>query len=201
MYNNEVNVMSKKIVTSFRDIGKARHVLLTLPVSGVDDDGNECEPITYKVRGGTPHETRMIMRIAGLPDAPEPPTKKRVRMPLDGNRIDAANLGLHEDYLDYDDATYKHELEIYTDEMRLAEQRAVMYRLMACVQGFDMTDEDIAEVLGEPAHPKEPLEELALRLDQLSEIIMPDMDNNHFLMLARKITELSGVSTEQVNFT
>lgn len=196
--------MTKNVVKNFRDIPKAGYVYLTLPLAGVNEEtGEEAnQSITYKVRGGTPIETNMVLSIVALPDTPEPPTKKRQAAPLDmGGKLDASTLGMKEDYLDYDDPTYKQELEIYTDEMRLAEQRALMYRLMQCVQGFDMTDDEIKEVLEQDAHPKEPVGELVLRLDQLSEIILPEFDNSHFLELVKKITELSGVKTEQINFT
>ena len=193
-----------KVVRNFRDIPKAGYVFLTLPLAGVNEETGEetNEPVTYKVRGGTPIETRMILSIAALPDTPEPPTKKRQVAPIDiGGKLDASSLGVKEDYLDYDDATYKQELEIYTDEMRIAEQRAVTYRFVQCVEGFDVSDEDIKKELNEDAHPKEPVEELVLRLDQVEEIILPDFPNSHYLELVKKITELSGVRTEQINFT
>ena len=82
-----------------------------------------------------------------------------------------------------------------------------MFCLMVGVQGFDLTDEEIIEELQPKddskwkVHDKEPLESLILRLDQLSEIIMSEFDQGHMMALRQKINELSGLRTEEINFT
>lgn len=190
--------MQGKVVKSYKDIGRVGHVFLTLE-SYVDGE-EEPVPITYRVRGLSPLETRMIIDIANLVKIPEPPMKKRPRMPLDGTPPTVENITV-EEFADVNDATYKQELELYQLEGALAQQRAIMYRMMVAIQGFDLTDEEIKEELDEDAHPREPIEKLVLRLDQLCAIIMPGFDSNHYRSLGEKINELSGVRAERINFT
>jgi hypothetical protein len=190
-------IVMAKIVTSIEDIGRVRYVLYTiaLPTS----EGEEAEEYTYRVRGLTPKEDFVLSNLIATLVEPRAPTKQRVAE-SPGGKLDASNMRM-EEYQDENDPTYQEELRLYDYETRLMMQRALMYRLMCGVVGFNLTDEQIKEKLGVEAAPKEPVQELTKRLDQLSEIILPDFDTGHYMRLTNKVRELSGVSFDQVNFT
>lgn len=187
-----------KIVESFEDIGKVRHVQLTLALA--TSDGEEPEELIYSVRGLSPKEEFTKDAIRASVIAPMPPMKKRVP-DLGGGKLDASNLQL-EEYYDYNDPTYLEQQKNHALEKILNAQRVWVYRLICGVKGFDLTDEQIKDKLGvEVAHPKSGLESLMKRIDQVSEIILPDADQIHLGMLVRKVMELSGVDFDAVNFT
>lgn len=201
---------SSNIVTSYKQIGRVRYVMVTLPIekedmdaSVLDLEGPQVESagefITYRVRGMTRAETLKLQKMLRLVERPEPPMKERPVLPLDTARLSAADIR-SEKYADYEDPTYLEQDAIYQREMEFAVQRSTVYNLVVCVQGFDLSDEDITEVLDEEAHPRDPLESYLKRLDQISRIILPTMDQRHYMALQRKIAELSGVRQEDINF-
>jgi hypothetical protein len=188
-----------KMVTSYKQIGRVRHVLMAIPLATTE--GEEEEVLTYKVRGLSPKEEFTRDAIMKSVVQPTPPTKKRLPMSLGADKLTASNLTT-EEYQDYDDPTYLEQEKQFTDELAIHGQRAFMYRLMIGVQGFDLSDKQIAEALGvDKVHPKEPLESLMLRIDQVCEIILPDADQIHLGKLVHKVMELSGVDFDAVNFT
>lgn len=192
------------IVKSYKDIGKATHVMFTLPALGDPENaqaGDLPETLTYMVRGFTPRELWQHRAIMQSIEPPMAPVKKRSTLtPTQTGKLDVANIG-EEDYQDFNDPTYIEQLELFKHEMNVLTQRGTMYALMVCVEGLDLTDEEIKSELKVDPHPKEPLDSLMLRLDQLCMIIMVDFDMSHMTAIRQKINELSGMGDEQVNFT
>lgn len=188
-----------KTVKSWKQRGKVTYTFLALPVGdGLNEDGTE-NKIGYNVRGLSPIENELHGDIMGSVTMPIPPTKKRVARPLDG-KIEASQLGM-EEYRDIEDPSYLDALKTYEEELKVMWQQASMYRIMVCVQGFDVSDEDIKAELEEEAIPKDSLDNLLKRIDQVCRIVLPEFDQRHFMALLAKISNLTGVKTETVNFT
>jgi hypothetical protein len=198
-------------VASYKDRGKVKYVVYSLPIPGATAEDlehpNDENTMSYMVRGMTPPEAYKHRAIVESIEPPMPPTKQRTRLPDSGaDKLDVRNL-VKEDYQDYNDPTFLEEVKAFKQEQLLMTQRATMFCLMVGVHGFDLTDDEIREELqpkGDSAwkvHNKEPLDELLLRLDQLSAIIMEDFDQGHMMALRQKINELSGLKTEEINFT
>jgi hypothetical protein len=192
-------------VTSYKDRGKVKHVPFSIPLSGATaedlENPNDENTKTYMVRGMTPPEAYKHRAITGSVEPPMPPTKQRTKLPDSGSdKLDVRNL-VKEDYQDINDPTFLEEIRVYKQETLIMSQRAIMYELMVCVDTFNLTDEQIKEDLGQDAHAMEPLSELLLRLDQLCLLIMVDFDQGHMTAIQEKINELSGLKTEEVNFT
>jgi hypothetical protein len=191
--------MMGRTVKSYKDIGRAKYVMLPLPIPGEKAE-DEDEIITYMVRGMTPRETYLHNAIAGSVEPPMPPIKQRTAMPQGTGKLDISDIQ-QEDYEDLRDPTFLEQMKTFQREQTIVIQRAVMYALMVGVQGFDLTDDEIREELSQEPHPREPMDNMILRLDQLSEIIMSVIANGHVLALRQKVNELSGVGAELVNFT
>lgn len=189
--------MAAKVVKSYKQRGTVKHVLFSLPVPGTNDEDDDL--MTYKVRALSPTETYENGAIVDALEPPIPPVKERTVVPP-GGKLDAGNIQ-QEEYDDYHDPTFLEEIKIFKHQKKLHDQRATMHSLMLCVDTFNLTDEEIKAELDEDAHAREPLDELMLRLDQVSEIIMTDFDIGHMIALRQKINQLSGVSAELVNFT
>jgi hypothetical protein len=189
---------------TYKDRGKVKHVVFNMPIPGATaedlENPNDENTITYMVRGMTPTEAYKHRAIVESIEPPTPPTKQRTRMPDSSDKLDVRNL-VRDEYQDYNDATFLEEIKAFKQEQLIMTQRATMYCLMVGVQGFNLTDEEIKEELNQDVQAKEPLDKLLLRLDQLSEIIMADFDQGHMMALRQKINELSGLKTEEVNFT
>ena len=185
-----------KIVKSYKQRGKVKHVMFSLPEPGAAAEENKM--LTYMVRGLTPKEAYTHADIAGSVELPLPPIKQRTRLPA--GKLDITDIE-QEEYEDLRDPTYLSQLKTFNQEQLQMSQRATIYTLAVCVQGFDLSDAEIKEELDQEPHARAPLDELLLRLDQLYEIIMSDFDQGHLMALRQKIQELSGVSAEQVNFT
>ena len=186
------------VVKSYKQRGKVQFTLLTLPVgTGEDEKGNKTE-ITYRVRGLTPLQLGLHSDVYSTVEAPIPPTKKRTVVPP-GGKLQVTQIET-EDYADLDDPTFKEQWKIYEADCKERNQRSTMYRLMMGVDGFDISDADIKAELGEEAVPDDSIANLCKRIDQVCRIILPEFDQRHLMALSERIAELSGVSTERVNF-
>lgn len=189
--------MNKRVL-SYKDIGKVKSVLLTLPVGDGQDEQGEEDMVTYEVRGLSPREGLMRDSILTSRAEPVPPTKQRAVVPA-GGKLNAGEITM-EEYGDESDPTYLDQKALYDAEDPLWLQRFSMYSLMTAVRGFDITDADIEKELGEKAHPKEPFDSLVQRLDQLCEIIYTEFDMRHLNRIMNKIMELTGVQSGDINF-
>jgi hypothetical protein len=157
--------------------------------------------VTYRVRGLAPLEQQEMVELIQATEPPVPPKKTREVLPLDrGSKIVPEDIR-DEQYDDFDDPAYRASLVAFSRDVSLGHQRGIMYSLVVCVDGFDLSDEEIQEELGEPAHPKQPVEEFRQRLDQLSRIILSQLDGRHLAQIQDRINELSGVEAARVNFT
>ena len=188
-----------KTVKSYKQRGMVTHTLLTLPVGLGEDEKGERAEITYRVRGLSPLEAGIHSDIRATVEPPTPPTKKRTVVPP-GGKLQASQIET-EEYDDYDDPTFKDQLKIFEEEARTMLQRVSMYRLMTCVDGFYISDEDIKTELEEEAVSDDSIDNLCKRIDQVCQIILPGFDQRHMMALLARIGELSGVQTERVNFT
>ena len=191
-------------VKNYKQRGLVKHVVFTMPIPGATaedlENPTDKNTISYMVRGMTPPEAFKNRAIAESVEPPMPPTKTRTRLPDSSDNLDVRNL-VKEEYQDLNDPTFLEELQLFKQEQIIMTQRTTMYCLMVSVEGFNLTDEEIKAELEQNAHAREPLDELLLRLDQVSEIIMSGFDQGHMMALREKIQELSGLRTEEINFT
>lgn len=159
----------------------------------------------FYVKGFTPQETLELQSILNV-DKPQAPIKMREvgweeRAPLEqSGRIQAPRLR-DEPYTDDKDPVYLRAVEAWEQEMAKSDIRVIAYTLVKCVQGCELTDEDIKAEIGEEAHPDEPMSEFRLRLDQVGKILTKAISMPVWILLQEKITSLTGVSPERVDFT
>ena len=106
-------------VTSYKDRGKVKHVIFSMPIPGATADElehpNDDNTITYMVRGMTPPEAYKHRAIAENIEPPMPPTKQRTRLPDSGDKLDVRNL-VREDYQDLNDKTFLEEVQAFKQE-------------------------------------------------------------------------------------
>lgn len=169
---------------------------------------SELEAIEYAkfhVRGFTPQETLELQAVLNV-EKPQPPIKMREvgwddRPPLEQTgKVQPPRLR-DEPYADDQDPVYLREVKAWEDEMAHSDMRVIAYTLSKCVLGCDLSDEDIKGALEEEAHPREPIEEYRLRLDQVGKILTSAMAMPVWIRIQEKITSLTGVSPDRVDFT
>lgn len=166
---------------------------------------------TYSVRGLTPIEKSFLSNMLPLEKMPTPPKKKKEILTLDNRR--SINPEQIEDsfYYDENDPTYKQEQIIWTRLLNDYGLTASIYKLVCCVKGFDLTDEEIQESLSEAPKGKqnrklyqdgkEDKQDYIDRLNQIAKIILPVMDTKHFDFLIQEIDDLTGIQPVNINFT
>jgi hypothetical protein len=174
----------------------------------LDAAQSELDSIGYAefyVRGFTPQETLECQAVINVLK-PRPPIKMREvgwedRAPLEQTgRVQPPRLR-SEAYTDETDPVYLRELEAWEQELAHSDLRVIAYTLVKCVQGCDLTDDEIKAELGEDAHPAEPIEEFRLRLDQIGRILSNSIAMPIWMRIQEKIAELTGVNPERVDFT
>ena len=174
----------------------------------LEEARSEMESIEYAklhVRGFTPQETLELQAILNV-ERPQPPIKMREvgwdnRPPLEQRGQVQPPALRDEPYADDQDPVYLRALKEWEQETKNSDARVIAYTLMKCVQGCDLSDEEIKGVLNEDAHAREPVEELRLRLDQVGRILTKDIAMPVWMMIQEKITSLTGVNPERVDFT
>lgn len=174
----------------------------------LEEATSELDSIEYAkfhVRGFTPHETLELQAIVNT-EKPEPPIKMREvgweeRPPLEQRGPVQPPRLRDEPYADDKDPVYLRELKVWEGEQDKATARIMAYTLMKCVQGCDLTDEEITSVLNEEAHAREPIEEFRLRIDQVADIVTNVIAMPVWIRIQEKISSLTGVSPDRVDFT
>lgn len=157
----------------------------------------EEQVVVYKVRGLTPKEYMVLSELQPIEKMLNPPKKKKEVAPLDNRGKIVPEAIRDEDEYDFNDPAFKQEL---TKEWLAYRKRAFVYILTCGVYGFQITDDDIQQELGQTPVQVTNIDTLRRRLDQIAEIIFSRMDNRHVKILVDKIIDLTGVKDEMINF-
>jgi hypothetical protein len=154
----------------------------------------------FNVRPMLPKEQFVLANLGNIPQ-PVPPLKKEEVTPLDtAGRIDPTQVH-DKQYVDINDPGYLAAMREYNAEMERTDERAMAFMLYTCVEGFDLTDVQIKEFLGEDAHPKEPADSFRKRLDQIGAILLTRIEIRFVDHITSAIKQMSGVSNDRINFT
>ena len=178
---------------------KADRDAINIELEALAKEVEESKYIQFLVKPMSPKETLKAPKLR--PSEPKPPAKKREVPTLDQNNRIIPSLTKDEFYVDPDDPAYLKEMQFFEEEKQKTSERLIVYSLVCCVKGFDLSDEEIQEALGQKAHPKEPLDEYRKRLDQLGEILLDSISIKMMDSIMEKVNAISGVTADMVNFT
>lgn len=190
------------------------HKQLEGPVSEaviISSDGRELsekdfipdDAYVYNVRGMSPKEQSMISKLIRTPAAPVAPYKPKQIAPLNRSGGLVAK-DIHDEMVQDDgDPDYLNAVRLHQDMVSDRMQIVMAYTLVACVDGFNLSDADIAEGTGETAYKNDPndIDTYRNRISQISEIILPKMDSRHLNIIQQRIGKLTGITNESVDFT
>ena len=165
---------------------------------------------TYTVRGLTPKEKAFTFNLMPFDKTPSPPKKKKEILTLDNRRNISPEAIENSFEYDENDPTYKQELIIYSKLVSDAGLIIATFKLMCAVEGFDLTDDEIKEELGEEAKASKDrtqylngtkdIKEYIERIHQVEKIILGSIDSAHLDFLISAIDELTGVKADNINF-
>lgn len=196
-----------KIVTSYKELEQpVFHQVIIV-------DGEEWEPaegesipddaIIYNVRGMTPIQQTLAVKILRMPPVPNAPYKSKQVTPLrQSGRIDP-NAVHDEMYQDFEDPDYKKAVKEYEDVQTERLTLVLAWSLMCCVDGMNPSDTEIEEALGEKAYKYDDrnIESLRNRVSQVADILLPRIEARHMNIIQRAVDKLSGLKVSDVNFT
>ena len=158
----------------------------------------------FYVKGFTPQEALELRSIMDI-EKPQPPIKMREvgwesKPPLEQRGQVQAPPLRDEAYADESDPVYLRAVEAWEQEMSDSSLRVIAYTLSKCVQGCNLTDEEIKAELAEEPHPEEPIEEFRLRLGQIGRILTRALSTPVWMSIQEKVNALTGINPERVDF-